>query len=509
MDNPGGIAQLIAAGLTAHPNRTAVVDRDQEYSYAFLDRSVSRLATALHADGLAGERVALMLPNGLEVVCCYLACFRAGAVATPLNYRYAAPELERALVEAEPKWLVIHSSRLDILAKVDPRVVGACRMLVVAGPGDPPVASGQSFATLLREDVAPTNLVEPSPDSPAVMFFTSGSTGRPKGVVHTQASAWGMLQSTCAAYGGIGSDDIMPVVDAQVHVGGFIGSLSVLMGGGTVVLLDGYDEARFVATMRRWRPTLICTHLDFLSKLAHWPGICREDFASIRGVFTGGDRVPGAVQERFMATAGLPIQIGWGMTEAIWLTICREPQAGDDECIGRPIEGVQIRATDQDGRDLPADTVGELRVRGPMVMQGYWRNPEETAKALEDGWLRTGDSGWYSADGVWWFASRLKELIVRNTSKITPGEVEAAIDAHPAVAASGVVGAPDAEQGEVPVAFVVLEPGRTVDEAELLAFLQGRLAAYKVPASIRFVDDLPLTRSGKLDHLALKVQAAR
>jgi long-chain acyl-CoA synthetase len=195
------------------------------------------------------------------------------------------------------------------------------------------------------------------------------------------------------------------------------------------------------------------------------------------------------------------------MTEAIWLTICREPQPGEDECIGRPIEGVRIRVTDQDGRDLPAGSVGELRVKGPMVMQGYWRNPEETAKALANGWLRTGDSGWYDADGVWWFASRLKELIVRNTSKITPGEIETAIDAHPAVAASGVVGAPDAEQGEVPVAFVVLEPGRTADAAEILSFLRGRIAAYKVPARIHLVDSLPLTRSGKLDHLALKARA--
>jgi long-chain acyl-CoA synthetase len=507
MDNSVGLARLIAGGASAHPTKAAVVQRDQEYSYAFLDRTVAALAAVLRVERLAGERVALMLPNGLEVVCCYLACFRAGAIATPFNYRYAAPELERALLEAEPKWLVIHRSRLDVLAKVDPRVVDVCRVLVVAEPGDPPVPAEQAFANLLTGEAPPAEFAEPSAGSPAVMFFTSGSTGRPKGVVHTQASARAMLESTATAFGGVGGNDLMLVVDPQVHVGGFIGSLSVLTGGGTVMLLDGYDEARYVALMRLRRPTLICTHLDFLSKLVHWPGIGRDDFASLRGIFTGGDRVPEALQRRFIAVAGLPVQIGWGMTEAIWLTICREPRTGNDECIGRPVEGVAIRVTDPDGRDLPTGTIGELRVKGPMVMQGYWRNSEETARALEDGWLRTGDSGWCDADGVWWFAARLKELIVRNTSKITPGEVEAAIGAHPAVATSGVVGAPNAEQGEVPVAFVVLEPGRTSDEAELLAFLRERIATYKLPARIYFLESLPLTRSGKVDHLSLQALA--
>ena len=163
--------------------------------------------------------------------------------------------------------------------------------------------------------------------------------------------------------------------------------------------------------------------------------------------------------------------------------------------------------TDPEGRDLPPGEVGEFRVRGPMVMLRYWEDPAETARAVEDGWLRTGDSGWYDPDGTWWFAARIKELIVRNTSKITPGEIEAALNTHDAVEESGVVGVPDAEEGEVPVAFVVLKPGHAIDEAALLAFLQGRIARYKIPARIHFQESLPLTQSGKLDHRALKTLA--
>jgi long-chain acyl-CoA synthetase len=317
-----------------------------------------------------------------------------------------------------------------------------------------------------------------------------------------------MLDSTAVAFGGIRSDDIIQVAEPQVHVSGFIASLTVLLGGGTVVLLDTYEEARYVAAMRRWHPTLICTHDDVLAKLSHWPDIRSEDFSSLRGAYTGGERVPEDLRTRFRALSGLAMQVGYGLTEAIWLTLCPEPKAGADECLGRPIDGVALRVADADGHQLPDGEVGELLVQGPMVMRGYWRDPDQTTKALEGGWLRTGDSGWRDTDGDFWFTARLKELIVRNTSKISPGEVEAALDAHASVSASGVVGVPDRDEGEVPIAFVVLEPGRTANEAELLAFLQTRIAEYKIPTRVHFVEDLPLTRSGKLDHLALRAAAA-
>jgi len=506
MDSAQGVAGLIASGVTAHPDKTAIIDRGRPFSYAFLEQTVSRLADLFHSQGLAGERVALMLPNGLEVLCCYLACFRVGAVATPMNYRYAPPELERALAHARPKWLVIHRARLDVLAKVAPAVASACRIVVV-GDGDTPRPGLTRFESLLTEPVPMQSFSQPPPDSAAVMFFTSGSTGRPKGVLHSQSSARAILDSTAAAFGGIRDSDVIQVVEPEVHVSGFIDSLTVLMGGGTVVLLDAFEEVSYIASMRRWRPTLICTHIDLLVKLMRWPDITREDFGSLRGIFTGGDGVAAAWQKQFTRLTGLPIQVGWGLTEAIWLTICREPNLDQDGCIGRPLETVELRVMDPAGRDLPTGEVGELRVRGPMVMQRYWDDPEETAKALDGGWLRTGDSGWRDADGAWWFAARLKELIVRNTSKITPGEVEAALNSHDAVEESGVVGVPDSEQGEVPVAFVVLKRGRAVSEAELMTFLEGRIARYKLPAYVHFLEALPLTRSGKLDHLALKARA--
>lgn len=506
METSQGVACLITSGAARHPDKPAIIERDRSYSYAFLEQTVSKLAAVFHSYGLAGERVALMLPNSLEILCCYLACFRMGAIATPVNYRYAPPELERALAHARPKWLIIHSSRLDVLAKVAPAVAAVSRVFVV-GNEDAPAPGLTPFGSLLAEEAPAQSFGQPSADSAAVMFFTSGSTGRPKGVLHSQSSARAILDSTAAAFGGIRENDIIQVVEPEVHVSGFIDSLTILMGGGTAVLLDAFEEAHYIASMRRWRPTLICTHIDLLVKLMHWPDIKREDFASLRGVFTGGERVATAWQKQFIELTGLPIQVGWGMTGAIWLTICREARFDRDGCIGRPVANVELRVTDPAGHDLPPGEVGELRIRGPMVMQRYWEDPAETARALEAGWLRTGDSGWRDAKGNWWFAARLKELIVRNTSKITPGEVEAALNENEAVDEAGVVGIPDPDEGEVPVAFVVLKPGKAASEAELMTFLEGRIARYKIPARIRFLDTLPLTRSGKLDHLALKALA--
>jgi long-chain acyl-CoA synthetase len=183
------------------------------------------------------------------------------------------------------------------------------------------------------------------------------------------------------------------------------------------------------------------------------------------------------------------------MTEAIWLTVVREPRLERDGCVGTPVTGVQVR-TDE--------TTGELLVRGPMVMLGYWEDESLTETTMAGGWLHTGDLGRTDSDGVWWFDGRMKDLIVRRTSKITPGEVESALDLHPAVAMSAVIGAPDPGEGQVPVAFVVTRPGKVVSAEELAKFLAERIAAYKIPARIHFRDHLPLTASGKIAHRELQ-----
>lgn len=486
---PATLARLITPHASSAGDRPGLVHAGRTWSYAELAASASALASAMGADRLAGERVALMLPNGPEAVLAYLACFEAGAVATPLNSRYAPPEIEAVLRRARPRWIVVQADRLERLDAVDPEVLGRVRVLVV-GDGD----RYKSLEQLLQG--RPSDPPEPSPpDAPAVLFFTSGSTGTPKGVVHSHSSALAMLTSTSEALGDVNASDVVQVFEPLVHVSGFIATFATLLAGGTVTLYEGFDVERYVAGLLEHRPTLICTHIDVLAQVVRLPGARLDWFSSLRGVYTGGDTVPTALQEEFLEIAGLPIGVGWGMTEAIWLTVAREPRLERDGCVGTPVTGVQVRSD---------ETTGELLVRGPMVMAGYWEDEPLTAATLADGWVHTGDLGQQDHDGVWWFLGRIKDLIVRRTSKITPGEVESALDLHPAVAMSAVVGAPDPDEGEVPVAFVVTRPGKIVSAEELTDFLAEHIAAYKIPARIHFQHHLPLTASGKIAHQELQ-----
>ncbi|GAY12394.1 class I adenylate-forming enzyme family protein [Pseudonocardia sp. N23] len=470
---------LIGPHARRDPDRAALVHEKRTWTYGELAAAATAFGARLHAAGAAGGRVALMLPNSPATVVGYLACFAAGAVATPLNSRFAPPEIERALRRARPSWLVVHASRLPLLDRVDPAVLAGVQQVVVS---DGEVPTGPA---------ATTALPVPGADAPAVMFFTSGSTGTPKGVVHSQRSALAMLASTSEAMGDVGPADVTQVCEPQVHVSGFIGTLTTLRGGGTVALHDGFDLDTYVDGLLTHRPTLVCTHIDLLAQVVRDPRATADRFASLRGVYTGGDTVPAALQRDFLAIAGRPIAVGYGMTEAIWLTIQRAPRTDRDGCIGVPVGGARLR-TDA--------ATGEILVRGPMLMTGYWDDEVLTRDSLTDGWLHTGDLGEADADGVWWFRGRLKDIIVRRTSKITPGEVESAIDEHPDVAACAVVAAPDAEEGQVPVAFVVPRPGRRLSADDLTEFLTGRIAAYKIPARIHFRDALPLTGSGKVAH---------
>jgi len=350
-------------------------------------------------------------------------------------------------------------------------------------------------------------LPDASPETLAFILYTSGSTALPKGVTHTHASAAGIVRSVLDALARVGDRSRIVVHDSVSHMGGWIEAFPVLWRGGSVVLERDFEVARFYDDLRTWRPTVLGAHVDHLWQIVRHADARRADFASLEVVFTGGDELPLVLQRAFLDLTGQPILVGWGMTEAIWLTIARAPELTRCGFLGRPVAEVELRVADvaegRVGRAVPDGEAGELWVRGPMVTPAYWRRPEADRAVLVDGWLRTGDMGLRDANGDYWFTGRLKQIIERNSENVTPGEIEQALYRHPAVAEAAAFGVADPDEGQVPIAYVRFAERTSASEQELKDFLATQIAAFKIPMRILPIDHMPLTHSGKLDHQAL------
>ncbi|MEW6269940.1 MAG: class I adenylate-forming enzyme family protein [Thermodesulfobacteriota bacterium] len=496
------LARLLDEPRARHPAKLAVACGDRQVSYAELDDLAQCLATALADAGLAGERLATLLPNGIELVVCYLACWRAGVTMVPFEYVDAPPEISYGLADSGARWLVVHREKLAELERVDAARGTVERVVVACGTDS---VHDARFDDLLA--TPPRALAPVDPATLAFILYTSGSTALPKGVTHSHASAAGIVRSVLAALARVDGGSSIVVHDSVSHMGGWIEAFPLLARGGTVVLEKEFDPARFVPNLRRWRPTVLGAHVDHLWQIVRASGAAREDFASLDTVFTGGDELPLGLQRAFLDLAGMPIEVGWGMTEAIWLTITRRTELERRGYMGEPVAEVELRVVDvhpaRFGRDAPPGEAGELWVRGPMVTPGYWRRPEADREVLVSGWLRTGDMGLRDARGEHWFTGRLKQIIERSSENITPGEIEQALYRHPAVAEAGAFGVADPDEGQVPVAYVSFRDGASASEDELKRFLATQIAEFKIPVRILPIERIPLTHSGKIDHKAL------
>lgn len=492
------IAGLLDRAVAAHPDKLAVVDGERRFTFRELSQRKDRLASALAAAGLAGERVATLLPNGVELIDCSLACWAAGAILVPFEYVDAPPEIRYGLADSAARWLIVHEEKLADLDRVG-LAATAIEQVFVIGQAR---AGERCFDDLLS--ASPRALPEQRPAALAFILYTSGSTALPKGVTHSHASAAGIVATVLAALDGVDAESLMVVHDSVSHMGGWIEAFPLLSQGATIVLEREFEVSRTFDALRRFRPTILGAHVDHLWQIVRHPGARREDFASLKTVFTGGDELPLPLQRAFLDLVGLPIVVGWGMTEAIWLTVARRAELSRRGFMGRPVEGVELRLVDRQGRDVGMGEAGELWVRGAMVSPGYWNRAEADREVFASGgWLRTGDMGMRDAAGDYWFAGRLKQVIERNSENITPGEIAQALYRHPAVAEAGAFGVADAEEGQVPIAYVTFVPGRRASEAELKSFLASQIAAFKIPARILAIEGMPLTHSGKIDHKAL------
>ncbi len=487
------LGDLLHATAGRHPQKTALVCGAEAVSYGELDQATTALARWFLREGLhPGDRVAIHWSNSIPAVKLFFACFKAGLIAVPVNHR---------LKPAEIAYLLEHSKAA--LCFSDPELAA----LAEGARGECP--SLRQIYTKIPETGADQEPSLPAVDAgqPAVIIYTSGTTSRPKGATHSHAS----LFRTAELIWSMGADggQNMLVITSMMHISGIgLQIVPALLCGATAILIPAFDPGTVLDAIERFQCSFSMGLPAMMQVLVEEQSRRPRDLRSLKTWFSGGDTVPLSLQERFQAVFGLPLQELYGMTEHC--PICTNlPGAMRSGSVGRPLDGVEVRVVDLFGADAPAGEKGEMAVRSPANFTGYWNNPEATAAALRDGWLHTGDLVRRDGEGYFWFEGRMKEIIIRGGSNISPQEVEEALYQHPAVFEAGVVGAPHPVYGEQVVACVSLRNGHRLTGPELQDFARQRLADYKVPMHIVFLAALPRNATGKILKTTLREQAAK
>ena len=510
LDRPAAaLDDLLRVGLET-PDELALVSANRSLSWGELEAESSRLAGGYRGLGLEpGDRVASLMPNRIDLVVHYLACFKAGLIVTPLNYRYTFREVDHALEVSGAKALVAHVERAEDVAAS--RHAGGLSCGVVGdGAGEAPDAVEgewqQSFEALLDSDPLPADQPPADPSAPAAIFFTSGSTGPAKGVTHTRETLRWMIASAVAAFE-LDARDVFLPGSSMSHIGSFLWALSMLSAGGRVVIARSTDSHELLPLLREHQPTVLAMIPAALSALVRDHDLQPGDFASLRICRAGADKVSTELLTEFAAVAGFPIVEGYGMTEVGLATL--NPPSGTIKqgSIGQPICGFSIAVRGEDGEPVGAGSVGRIWIRTRSRMTGYWDAPEATEEVVRDGWLDSGDLARPDGDGYLWFFGRKKQVIVHDGSNVSPLEVEGALGEHPAVELAGVVGVHDTVHGENVRAYVTLREGaERPSSADLIVFCRERIG-YKAPEEVVFLDEMPLNPTGKIDRVGLKRMA--
>lgn len=495
-------AQGIGSWLTKrgflNGDQEAVVDGDRRLSYRELNQRVNRLSRHLQSLGLkTGDRLALLAYNCLEYIEVIFAAAKLGLIVVPLNWRLSPTELAFNLSDSETETL-IYDPGFSETVKVLKGQTPVKQMLTLGKEG---AAETQAYEQVLaaQSDAEPVPDKPVGLDSPHIIMYTAGTTGRPKGAVLSQgASFWNALNLQLDM--NFTSQDRDLLVLPMFHIGGIgLFTLPMIYVGGTVVIQRTFDAAETLKLLRKEQITLFFgVTAVFLFLLQH-PDFKPQVFENVRVVMSGGAPLPVSLVQQYHQ-AGIVLQQGFGMSEAApsISTLSKDLALTKAGSIGRALFHLEARVVDDELQDIPAGEVGELVIRGPNLMQGYWKREEATREAFSGGWFHSGDLARMDEDGALFIVDRKKDMFISGGENVYPAEVENALYGMPQISETAVIGIPDEKWGEVGQAIVALKPDQSLTEEEVLHFLKGRLAKYKIPKRVVFVDQLPRNAAGKV-----------
>ena len=479
------------------PDHVAIISRGVETTYGELRDHVARVRGGLARLGVGqGDRVALLCGNGPCFVEAYLAVLGLGAVVVPLNPQSPSPAIVQEIATVGASVVFVEPATAGAWNGVDRAAIPSVRHVIATEAGS--VEADSMFDELGTAE--PLDTVEVDPEALALLIFTSGTAGSPRAAMLSHGNLLANIDQGRSAAAGINADDIVYGVLPMFHIFG----LNVVLGltlanGATIVLIQRFDPSTALDTIRERGITVIPGAPPLWLAFSHFDDAPAGSFTTVRLALTGAAKMPEEATRRLHDRFGLQLAEGYGLTEASPVVTSSAGLPIKVGSVGKVLDGIAVRLVDDEGDDVVEGDAGEIWVKGPNVFQGYLDDPDQSARVLTaDGWLRTGDIAVTDQDGYLYIVDRAKDLIIVSGFNVYPAEVEDAIAEHPAVADVGVAGVPHPHSGEAVKAWVVVREGMTVDEDTLIAWCSERLARYKSPSKILFVDELPRNVSGKL-----------
>jgi fatty-acyl-CoA synthase len=501
------------------PQKVGVVCEDRRFGYTEFSQRVQRLSNALANMGVQkGDVVAYLGHNCHRLLEAYYGVLQTGAILLPLNVRLAASDFHYILDHSEARILFLESEFLPAIESIRMQLQREVLFVFLDAPASEEWLSKRSYDELLKDastEVFPSRIEDEN--EVAELFYTSGTTARPKGVMLTHRNLFLHAMSVMWALQNDDSEVQLHTIPL-FHANGWGATHAITAAGGTHVMLHRFEPKRLLQLVQQERVTTFNLVPTMATMLLQEPAIKNYDLSSLRLIHMGGSAMPRALLRELTERIGCEVSCGYGLTETspvLTVALMKSHLREEGEAFyrraamtGLELPGTEVRVVDENGHDVPRDgeTVGEIIARGNIVMKGYWKQPEETAQAIRDGWLYTGDMATMDSEGYVLIVDRKKDIILRGGENISSIEVEKALYSHSAVLECAVIAVPDDTWGEVPKAFVALREGIVCEPEELRLHCRATLAGYKVPASIEIVASLPKGGTGKIQKKQLRAE---
>jgi len=508
--NTMNMAGWIEKWAMIHPDKVAIIAENIPYTYKDLNCRINRLSNLLLDKGLQkGDRVGVLIHNSLSFVEAVFALSRLGCICVPLNWRLAQPELAFILKDSTSSMLIFEEEFTDVVngirGEIDVHTYISC------APGqDKPVAYAPSWAIEYESSIMlynETSVEIPwtlDDEDPHILMYTSGTTGIPKGAILSHRKTFFNVLNA-EIYFDLSTHDIAIIARPLFHSGGLIVELAPLLyKGGTCIVKRRFRPQEILKTIEKYKVTILELPATVYYFILTECEIEKYNLTSLKCCFTGGERVPVNLLQAF-AEKGITISQIYGLTEAstlFWLPYAQaRAKMGS---VGKPVFHSEVAIVDTHGKPVGAGEIGEIIVRGPVVMSGYWNRKDLTKEVIKHGWLHTGDLARMDEEGFVYIVDRKKDMFISGGENVYPAEIEKILFTHPKVLDCGVVGVPDEKWGEVGKAFIVPQDMNDISREEMYAFLKDKVAKYKIPKYIEFVERLPKTASGKIKKHLLK-----